>query len=202
MKESDELDGWRRLWLSQPAAPVDLIRKVERDTMYMRLGRVAEVLVTVFIGGGLTVLAFLKQDLEFILLSAGTWLFILYAWRASLASSKGMWSAGAATVSAYIDLSIARCRRSIADIWTMSVLLLLEVVFGLIVGNSIVADEGRWSLSGFMISLSISISITVALLWAGQAFKRRRLNPELDYLLRLRHLLSDATSAEEKNGVN
>jgi hypothetical protein len=201
MKNNDELEGWRRLWLSQPAAPVHLIRKVERDTMYMRLGRIAEILVTVFIGGGLTVLAFLKQNLEFILLATGTWLFILYAWRASLASSKGMWSAGAATVNAYIDLSIARCRQRIADIWTMSMLLLLQVLFGLIVGNSIVVGEGRWKLSTFIITLSISIAYTVALLGAGQAIKRWRLEPELDRLLHLRHALSDTTAGEEKMGT-
>jgi hypothetical protein len=194
MNENDELEDWRRIWVSQPAVPIDLVRRVERETIYLRLGRIAEVLVTVFIGGGLTVLAFKQPSLGFILLACGTWLFIAYAWRESLASTRGIWTAGAATITSYLDLSIERCRRYIAAVWTMSVLLVLELIFGLIVGSKIVADEGRWSLSSFLTSLSISIAIVLVLLWAGQAYKRRKLQPQLDYLLSLRRQLSDAAS--------
>jgi hypothetical protein len=85
------------------------------------------------------------------LLAGGTWLFLLWAWWASLASTKNVWTAGAATVTSYLDLSIERCRRNIAGIGTINRLVLFETLFGLVIGNKIVADIGRWKASSFVI---------------------------------------------------
>ena len=53
MTDDNELESWRRLWLSQPGAPIELVRRVERRTVYMRLERIAEIFMAIFIGGGL-----------------------------------------------------------------------------------------------------------------------------------------------------
>jgi hypothetical protein len=160
--------------------------------MYMRLGRIADILVTILLGGGLTAWAIRNWNLDIALLAGGTWLFLLWAWWATLASTRNVWTAGAATVTSYLDLSIERCRRNIAGIRTIDLLFLLETPFGLVIGNKIVADIGRWKVSSFLISLSVSISIAIGLLRITQVIKRRKLQPQLDYLLRLRRQLSDA----------
>ena len=40
----DELEKWRQEWRGQPAVPIDLIRKVERETAYSTLGYLALIL--------------------------------------------------------------------------------------------------------------------------------------------------------------
>ena len=37
--KDEELNMWRKEWHTQPAVPIELIRKVERQTVYMRLGK-------------------------------------------------------------------------------------------------------------------------------------------------------------------
>jgi len=196
MKNHDELENWRWLWLSQPAATIHLIRKVERQTVYMQLGRIAEILVTVFVGGGLSVWAIVKWNLDIALVAFGAWAFLLFAWRASVGSTRDVWSAGEATVTSYLDLAIERCRRSVAGMRAINALVLGETVFGLLIGNKIVADLGRWKPSSFLISLSISTVVAVALVLMTQAIKRRKLQPELEYLLRLRRQLSGDDESE------
>ena len=92
MMADDELAVWRRQWTSQPAVPVDLIRKVERQTAYMRMLRVAEVLVTVFAGGAVIAAAIVHPfvaAIYWVVLALGTWTFIAVGWVVSLRSTQG-----------------------------------------------------------------------------------------------------------------
>src|SRR5262249_561792 len=54
--KDDELEIWRRQWHSQPDVPIDLIRKVERQTVYMKLQRLA-LIAPVLVGVGTIVAA-------------------------------------------------------------------------------------------------------------------------------------------------
>src|SRR5262245_33568766 len=134
----------------------------------MRLGRIAEVLITVFIGGGLLLWAVRNPKLDIVLFVSGVLLITVIAWWASLATTRGIWAAGAPTVASYLDLSIERCRRNIRAFRWMGVLLLFGALFGLIMGNRIVADIGRWKWPSFLTSLSISVAIVASCFWAGR----------------------------------
>jgi hypothetical protein len=75
----DELEVWRRQWHSQPAVPMDLIRKVERETVYMRLDWVSQIMPAL-IGVGAIIGAVVTHNISWVLLAAGTWMFIFIAW--------------------------------------------------------------------------------------------------------------------------
>ena len=53
MQEPDlELEGWQRQWQAQEAVPTDLARAVEAGTRSIRRGIIAEIVVTIVMGGG------------------------------------------------------------------------------------------------------------------------------------------------------
>ena len=111
--KNDELEMWRRQWQSQPAVPLDLIRKVERQTAYMRLSwipQMAPALIGVFAVIG----AVVSRHLGWIVLAAGIWTFLAVAWLFKLRNTRGVWAPATETTAAYIELSIERCRRKLA----------------------------------------------------------------------------------------
>ena len=105
---------WSKDWQSQSDIPVDLVRRVERETVRMRALRIAETATTALIGGGVIVGAVVHPGLAPVYwwaLAAGTWLAIGAAWAISLRSTRGAWEAGAATTAAYVSLQIRRLRQ-------------------------------------------------------------------------------------------
>src|SRR5688500_7549681 len=93
MNFDSELQEWRRYWHAQPSVPLDLFRKVEEGTTSTRHYRIAEILVTVFMGGGTLAWAVFHPSTNWILLASGTWFAILLAWIYSLRSTRGIWAA-------------------------------------------------------------------------------------------------------------
>jgi hypothetical protein len=132
MTADNELEAWREEWTSQAAQGSMLADRVKRHSRFMRLMLVAEVLVTVVIGGGTIWLAVSRQELNFRVLAAATWLFLAAAWGFGLWNRHGAWSPVAMTSAAYIEISIRRCRSAmLATIFGM-VLYVVELVFCLV----------------------------------------------------------------------
>ena len=53
MKEPDlELEGWRQQWNAHETVPPDLANAVEAGTRSLRRGIIAEIVVTIVMGGG------------------------------------------------------------------------------------------------------------------------------------------------------
>ncbi len=51
MNVDNELEVWRRQWQSDTTVPLDLRRKVERQSRFMKIILFADILVTITIGG-------------------------------------------------------------------------------------------------------------------------------------------------------
>ncbi len=187
MTVDDELSNWRRDWQTADAVPLDLRKSVERQTRAMRLGVLADVLVTVAMGGGTTWWAVSSRQADVALLAAATWVFIVVAWAFGLAVNAGRWEPSALDTKAFLDLSISRCRARLATLRFSAGLAVSEMVFGLVWVYRHSPERPpvlRW--------LFFS-SIPIDFVWAFAAaffvllvWYRRKKKSELDYLLQVR----------------
>ena len=189
--KDDELEVWRRQWHSQPAVPIDLIRKVERQTVYMRLQYIALIL-PVLVGIATIVAAIVMKSATWILLAVGTWVFIIMGLIFQYQNDKGIWSPAAETTSAYLELSITRCRKKLNDIRYTFVFAPLLTLFVLIVVYQILASSGAIKTTedvakivyGFLFAVGV---VTVVLLL--MVATRKKVKDELAYLLNLQRQL-------------
>jgi hypothetical protein len=82
----------------------------------MKVGLIADILVTIVMGGGSTVWALYSPEPDTILLSAVIWLFLAAAWTIVLTFSRGAWFPSALDAAAFVDLTVRRCRGALAAI--------------------------------------------------------------------------------------
>jgi len=129
MNVDTELEGWRQQWQSCTAVPLDLRRKVERQSRFMKISLIGEALVTIIIGGAVIGWAARSPDAGTVLLAVGTWVYIAIAWAFSLTVNRGSWSPSAQNTAAFVDLSVRRCRGRLAAVWFAAGLFLFQIVF-------------------------------------------------------------------------
>ena len=187
MNVDTELEVWRQQWQSDDSVPLGLRRKVERQSRFMRIALLMDILVTVTIGGATIGWAVLSPQPENVLLAVATWVFIATAWAFSLVVNRGNWSPSAQDTAAFVDLSVRRCRSRLASAWFAAGLFLFQMVFvlGWVYRNS---PAHRQPLSTWIFFGSIPIDIIwlctlgffVFLVWYW-----RRKQAELAYLLGL-----------------
>jgi len=187
MNVDSELEVWRQQWQSDDSVPLGLRRKVERQSRFMKIGLMMDILVTVIIGGATIVWAVWSPRPENVLLAVATWEFIATAWAFSLVVNRGNWSPSAQDTAAFVDLSVRRCRSRLASVWFAAGLFLFQMVFvlGWVYRNS---PAHRQPLSTWIFFGSIPIDIIwlctlgffVFLVWYW-----RRKQAELAYLLGL-----------------
>ena len=189
--KDDEVELWRRQWHSQPAVPIDLIRKVERQTVYMKLERLA-LLLPLLVGVGTIVAAIIMKNAPWILLAVGTWVFIIFGLVFQYKNEKGIWSPAAQTTSAYLELSITRCRKKLNDIRYSFVFAPLLTLFVLIVDYQILANYGvirtaedvAKIVAGFLFAIGV-VGVVMLLMVS----KRKKVKDELAYLLELQRAI-------------
>jgi hypothetical protein len=187
MNVDTELEVWRQQWQSGTAVPLDLRRKVERQSRFMKLGLIADILVTITMGGATAGWAVHSPQPENVLLAVATWIFIATAWTFSLTVNHGAWSPSAQNTAAFVDLSVRRCRGRLAAVWFAAGLFLAQIVFvlGWVYRNS---PAHRQPLFTWLLFGSIPIDIvwlcTVAF-FGFLVWYRQKKRAELAYLLGL-----------------
>jgi ABC-type Mn2+/Zn2+ transport system permease subunit len=187
MKLDAELDLWREQWQASSEAPIltGLRKRVARQSLYMRIMVAADILVTVVIGGGTISLAIRNPRIATAILAAATWLFITVAWIFGLSNRKDTWSPAASTMSAFLDLSIRRCRGNLRATTFGAILYVVEMAFCI----SWVHHE-----SGFFSSTLITVVGLVTLIFAALLIiYRKKKRADLSYLSNLQR---DLTTAE------
>jgi hypothetical protein len=190
----DELEVWRRQWHGQPAVPIDLIRKVERQTMYMQLDWIAQILPGL-IGVATVVAAIVMRSWTWVLLACGTWLFNIVGWWFMIRNTEGMWTPVAQTTAAYIELSIERCRRKLINFrfttrFTVFLTAFVIAVLSLILGSMGAVKTNKdfvQTVLAFLFAIGV-VSIFLLL----EARKRKKTEAELTYLLELQRRLRDS----------
>ncbi len=196
MNMDEEFMMWRREWQSQPAVPIDLIRQVERQTAHMRTLRVAEIVVTLVMGGGVLAAAIVHPVLDrisWLLLAAGTWLFIAVGWIISLRSTRDVWDATKLTTADYVSLHVRRLRGQLERIRLGTLMVVFfSVCFLIFVAGALVhelANRGvRLAPRDFGVFMIVG-GLVNAFVVLGQMGKRRRVQAELDRMLEIERRL-------------
>lgn len=193
MNVDNELEMWQREWHSN-SVPIELVRRVERQSIGMKQYRWAEKAVTVVCGGGTITWAIAMPGVITFVFAVGTWVFLLFAWAFALKHTKGLWEPSAATTAAYLDLAIRRCRWKIADARYDSVQGVLLTVFVFVIDYFFLTSIGRWeaALVGKTVFwiLCALMAGTIAVVFER---KRRRAQAELQTLLTVQQQLLETT---------
>lgn len=191
MNVDNELEAWRREWQSapdvSPALHRQLRKKVERQSLFMRLALAGEILTTILIGGATTWRAVQSPQPDVVVLAAMTWVFFAAAWIFRLRLDRGKWSPAGQDAAAFLDLSIWRCRGQRTALRFAMCLFVVELIFclGWIYRR---IPPPRPSVSAWLLFSSHSIDIV----WAATAaffgfvvWMGHRKRGELGYLLNL-----------------
>lgn len=194
MNIDTELDVWRQQWQSGTSIPLDLRTKVERQSRLMKVALMADILVTIVMGGGTTMWALGSPQPDIVLLACATWLFLAAAWTFTLTVSRGAWSPSALDTAAFVDLSIRRSRGRLAAVRFGAGLFLCEIAFGLgwVYHHT---PEPRTPFPMWLLFSSVPIDMVWLLTLAffgSLVWYRRRKRAELAYLLHLRGQLTEA----------
>jgi uncharacterized protein YacL len=151
----------------------------------MRMMLVADVLVTLVIGGGTVVFATRDPRPATAILAAATWLFIAAAWIFALSNAKHAWSPSSSTTSAFLDISIRRSRANLRAVTFGAILYVVEMVFCI---SWVYRESGYWSTT-----LTIVTTLVTVILAALLIVFRKKKRADLTYLLQLQR---DQTTAE------
>jgi hypothetical protein len=191
-----ELDVWRRQWQSDTSVHLDLRRKVDQQSRWMKIALAADSLVTIVIGGGAIAWAVRSPQADIVLLAVATWLFLAAAWTFTLVVHRGNWSPSGLDTAAFVEFLVRRCRGALAAIWFGAALFLTEIFFclGWVYQHS---AEPRKALLVWLFFNSIPIDMVwlatlvffVFLVW----YRRKKL-AELAYLQTLRDSLRQEIS--------
>jgi hypothetical protein len=193
MNPDTELEDWRRQWQRDEAIPSDLKQRVERETRNLRRDRYAEIAVTAIMGGGAAGWALLSQRPSAVALAIGVWLFIGVAWITSIGLRRDILRPSAATTTAFLDLSIDRCRYRLRALAAQGVLYVLILAFDLVWIYHFQAETRPMEPLAFLTSgrMLVVWGLTAAL--AAVAVRYRiRLRGELENLLKLQRQLDDS----------
>jgi hypothetical protein len=154
----------------------------------MKIALIADILVTVVIGGGITGWALSSPQHDIVVLAVMTWLFLAAAWTFALTTNRGNWSPSALDTAAFVDLSVRRCRSRLTAIWFAAGLSLTEIVFclGWVYNHS---PEQRKPVLTWLLFSSLPIDFawlfTMAV-FGSLVWYRRKKRAEFVYLLDLR----------------
>jgi hypothetical protein len=193
MNADTELEIWRKRWQSGTTVPLELRTKVERQSRFMKIALIADILVTIVIGGGTTAWALRSPRPDIVLLAVATWLFLAAAWTFTLTVNRGNWSPSAQDTAAFVDLSVRRCQGRLAAIWFASGLFLFQIVFVLswVYRNS---PAHRQPLLTWLLFGSTPIDIVWLCTFAFVSFLvwyQRKKRAELVYFLNLRGQMTE-----------
>lgn len=188
MNTDVELEIWREQWQADTAVPENLRRSVERQSRRMKIGLLADTLVTIVMGGGTTALALRSTDRSVAWVAVATWLFLAAAWAFVLTVNRRLWAPSALDTAAFVDLSVRRCQSALTTTWFAAGLFVSEVAFGLgwAYQHSV---HGHTTLWNWLLFSSLRIDIvwicTVAF-FGAMVWYRRRKRAQLVSLLKLR----------------
>jgi hypothetical protein len=188
----DEMEMWRQQWQGQPSAVVDLIRRVERETVEMRMAPLA-LFAPAAVGFVATVFVAMSPSLGGILFVAGLWLFGTFTLLFIKWNYKGAWTPQAETTTAYLELSILRCRRKLRDFRVGRVMAVLVTAFVLAGVYLFLRNVGALKTAlGYWITVATfvwTIAIVAIAMIVGPYRMKGKTHAELEYLLSLQRQL-------------
>src|SRR5580658_4419970 len=114
MKIDAEWEALGQEWRQSRVVLPDLRARVKKESRRMRLLLAADILVTLGAGGGTLGWALASRQADVAVLAAAIWTCIAAAWTFGIVNRRGNWSPAAADASAFLNLTIRRCRAAAA----------------------------------------------------------------------------------------
>ena len=187
MEPDPELNTWRSQWQTDEVIPPDLRQRVERETRSLRHQLYGSSAVTVIMGGGAAGWALVSQRPIVVALAIGVWFFIAVAWVVAIGLRRDIVSPSADTTTAFLDLSIRRCRRRLHALVAQALLYVAITAFDLVwiyhyQTETRPMDAQTFLTSGPMLVTWAVLAVPVAI----GVWYRGRLGNELQNLLLLR----------------
>lgn len=187
-----ELDMWRRHWVAGSQVSPSLKERVERERRGMRRFVIGEIIVTIVFGGGSLAWAALSLRTDILVLALGVWAFLAIAWTMSFLLRRGAWTPVTATTTAFVELSILRCRRRRESIVAQAALYVMILGFDLAWIYATRPTGSERSVVSFLTSGEIAwVWALTAALGAAAIGQRRKLARELETLMNLRRQIED-----------
>jgi hypothetical protein len=184
----DEMEMWRQQWQGQPAVAVDLIRRVERETVEMRMAWFP-LFAPAAVGFVATVFVAMSPSLGGILFVAGLWLLVAFTLLFIKWNYKGAWTPHAETTTAYLELSILRCRRKLRGFRVGRVMAVLSTAWALVGVYGSLKNVGALKTApGFWIAAAIFVWTIGVVAFVMHRIKVKT-QAELEYLLTLQRQL-------------
>jgi hypothetical protein len=186
MTSNESLDAWQTLWQSRPEKidVTELRDRVASETRRRKLALIWPVLVTVVIGGWVIARAVARQGFDDVVLAVETWLFIDVIWAGALWIDRGTWRPLTDTTTAFVDVSIRRCRSDLNGLRFGALMYVAQLVFVLV---------WRYRYSSIELTALLTAWPVVVIGWVGMpvlailgASYARRKNIELQYYEALR----------------
>jgi hypothetical protein len=180
-----ELELWQRQWRTQEGVPPDLARSVDAGTRRLRRWLIVEIANTIIIGGGVLVWAGLSRRTDVIVLAIAVGILFAVAWMASLLLRRGIWQPDTATTTAFVEISILRCERSLQAIWVQAALYVVILTFDLV---WLYFYRGESNVGEFLMrpAVLVFLFLVTPLVAAAAMWYRRQLLRELKNLSELR----------------
>jgi hypothetical protein len=146
----------------------------------MRLMAVAEALITALIGGGTIWLAAITRQVDVAALAGATWVFLAAAWGFGIWNRRGAWRPVALSTSAYLEISIRRCRSSIRAVRFGVALFVVEMLFCLAWIYHRTGD------ASFLYSTRMmAVGVATVVFFVGSLLYQAKKRSELAWLLQL-----------------
>lgn len=201
MNPDTELETWRKQWQEDRREPPDLADAVHRGTRFLRAMLVAEIPVTVVIGGAMTLCALRSSDSDVAALAGATLVFLVAAWTFGIWNRKGCWAPVGYDHAAFVRLSIRRCQRALTALTFSCLLYIVELLFCLSWIYRRLAMRSSLTPMDFLTSRAIVVVLILSVtLGAIALWFRRKKRQELANLLAMHPdntLVRDASRAAD-----
>lgn len=190
----DELRQWMADWQGDPEPAPEvrdaIQRRVRRQSVKMALYTAGELTLSLVMLAFVIRTAVARPVFFNVAAMAGLALVILWAVTYSLWSSRGTWRPGAETTTAFLDLSVLRCRRRLnalrAGWWLLAMELAILIPWlHLLLSSRPAHPPAAWSYAAGFGFLLLVASLAVVFLIVARRKARRELR-ELEELARVK----------------
>jgi hypothetical protein len=192
MRVDAEWEALGREW-RQPSIPVpDLRARVTKESRRMRLFLAGDILVTLVIGGGTLGWTMFSRQADVLVLAVAAWTCLAAAWIFGIVNRGGNWSPASADTSAFLNLTIRRCRGAAAAAIFGIVLWLAEVIFFSAWVFRYLAQRSTITVGGFLLSWPMIVWECATVVFVVLSFwYRQRQQAELRTMRELKRQLAD-----------
>lgn len=182
-----ELENWKSLWQTDVQLPADLREKANRQLRRMRFMLIADICVTVAMGGAAIAWAVVSKQPSVRMLATWVWLTIIAAWLFRWLNDRENWAGAAPNTEAFLELLQRRYKSSLGSLQFGYVLGVVQLLFS---SAWVYLELNRSSHITIWQFITLKANLAAwscaVLLFIGAVRLSRKLRRELAYVERLR----------------